>query len=416
MFNPFYAFIGWRYAYVKRKNHFISFISMSSALGVALGVGVLIAVLSVMNGFNREIRAQMLSGTPHMTLGKIGEYVTQWPTLLEKVAGYPEVEGAAPFIIGQAMISNGENTYSQGVMVKGVDANQVKAIYPLMDHLVVGQLADLKSGEYGILLGQTLAKHFHARVGDKITLLAPEASVTPAGVLPRLKRFTVVGIFSIGDLYDDKQVFIDLRDAGKLFRTQGAVSGIQLKISDEMEAPAIARILQRRMGADYWVMDWTYEFGNFFKALKIQKTVMTFILFLIIAVAAFNLVSSLVMMVTDKQSDIAILRTLGASKKSIMGIFMTQGVIVGTIGTGLGVLLGLFLATHVTGWVEQLQALFDVELVSREVYLIGFLPSEIHLTDVVTIVLSALVMCFIATLYPACRAANIQPVEALRYE
>lgn len=416
MFRPFYAFIGLRYTYIKRKNHFISFISIMSVLGIALGVGVLIAVLSVMNGFNREIRAQMLSGTPHITVGKIGAPLLEWESLQKRLRVYPKIIGAAPYVYNQGMLSSASTGRVQGVLIRGIDAKQIKDVYPLSEHLTKGKLKDLKPGGFGIILGKALANNFGVTVGDKVSLITPEASVTPAGILPRIKRFTVVGIFKIGDLYDDKQAFVDIQDADKLFRMHGAVNGIQLKVQDELEAPSIARNIYRDLKQDYWVVDWTQDFGSFFKALQIQKIVMTFILLLIIAVAAFNLVSSLVMMVADKRSDIAILRTLGASRRNIMGIFMAQGGIIGLIGTGLGVILGLFLALNVTGWVDKIQEAFNVKLVDQDVYLVGFLPSEIHRMDIVYIVIVALLMCFIATLYPAWRAASIQPAEALRYE
>ncbi len=416
MFRPFYAFIGLRYTYIKRKNHFISFISLMSVLGIALGVGVLIAVLSVMNGFNREIRAQMLSGTPHITVGKIGAPLLEWESLQKRLREYPKIIGAAPYVYNQGMLSSSSTGRVQGVLIRGIDAKQIKDVYPLSEHLTKGKLKDLKPGGFNIILGQALANNFGVTVGDKVSLITPEASVTPAGILPRIKRFTVVGIFKIGDLYDDKQAFVDIQDADKLFRMHGAVNGIQLKVQDELEAPSIARNIYRDLKQDYWVVDWTQDFGSFFKALQIQKIVMTFILLLIIAVAAFNLVSSLVMMVADKRSDIAILRTLGASRRNIMCIFIAQGGIIGLIGTGLGVLLGLFLALNVTGWVDKIQETFNVKLVDQDVYLVGFLPSEIHRIDIVYIVIVALLMCFIATLYPAWRAASIQPAEALRYE
>ncbi len=416
MFRPFYAFIGLRYTYVKRKNHFISFISLMSVLGIALGVGVLIAVLSVMNGFNREIRAQMLSGTPHINVGKIGDNLLDWQPIIKQIRKNPKIIGATPYIYNQGMLSSLNSGRVQGVLIRGIDQKQINDVYPLAEHLTKGNLKNLKSGEFGIILGKGIANYFGVTVGDKVSLITPEASVTPAGFLPRIKRFTVVGIFKIGDLYDDKQAFIDIKDADKLFRMHGAVNGIQLKVADELEAPRIAREVRRDLNEDYSVMDWTQEFGNFFKALQIQKTVMTFILLLIIAVAAFNLVSSLVMMVSDKRSDIAILRTLGASKRSIMGIFIAQGTIIGLVGTALGVIFGLFLALNVTGWVDKIQETFNVELVAKDVYLVGYLPSEIHQIDIVYIVILALVMCFIATLYPAWRAASIQPAEALRYE
>jgi len=416
MFNPFYAFIGYRYTRIKRKNHFISFISLTSVLGIALGVGVLIAVLSVMNGFNREIRVQMLSGTPHITIGKFNEPLIDWKSLTKDLKVQPDVLGATPYIFGQAMLSDQSTGRVQGVMVRGIDPVSINEVYPLNAHLKKGSVKDLKAGSFGIMIGRPLANNFGVDVGDKISLIAPEASVTPAGILPRIKRFTIVGIFEIGDLYDDKQVYIHLKDAGKLFRLKNGITGVQLKIKDELKAPEIAMDLHRYLKRDYWVIDWTQDFGSFFKALKIQKTVMAFILLLIIAVAAFNLVSSLVMMITDKRTDIAILRTLGASRRDIMGIFMIQGGIIGTFGTLLGVLLGLFLAYNVTNWVDKIQQIFQIELVAKDVYLVGFLPSEVHLSDIITVIGTALIMSFLATIYPAWKAAGIQPAEALRYE
>lgn len=416
MFRPFYAFVGYRYTRVKRKNHFISFISLMSVLGIALGVGVLIAVLSVMNGFNHQIRVEMLNGTPHITVGKIGKPLMDPNALITKLKQIPKITGAAPFIYNQGMLSSLSTGRVGGVMIRGIDPQQIDDVYPLQEHVKMGSLKALKSGGFGILLGKGLANSFGVTVGDKISLITPEASVTPAGILPRIKRFTVVGIFEIGELYDDKLAFINLQDADKLFRMHGAVTGVQLKVQDELEAPNIARTVYQTLEQDYWVIDWTQEFGNFFRALKIQKTVMTFILLLIIAVAVFNLVSSLVMVVTDKRSDIAILRMLGASRRNIMGIFIIQGGIIGVIGTVFGVLLGLFLALNVSAWADKIQTLFDVELVSKDVYLVGFLPSEIHSLDILSISIFSLLMCFIATLYPAWRAASIQPAEALRYE
>jgi len=452
MFRPFYAFVGYRYTRVKRKNHFISFISLTSVIGVALGVSVLIAVLSVMNGFNREIRAQMLSGTPHITVGKIGGNVADWPTLMHRLQQYPDVIGAAPFTLGQGMLSGVGSGRVQGVLVKGIEPNEVNAVYPLTQRMKQGTLDLLTSGSYSMVMGRTLAQNLGVLVGDKVSLIVPEASVTPAGVLPRIKRFTIVGIFEIGDLYDGSQVFIHLADAGKLFRTDGGVTGVQLKVKDELKAPVVAQALYHllhepeglrhmktqqtqaaaekpsqllreessanvQLGAlQYWISDWTQDFGSFFRALHIQKTVMLFILLLIIAVAAFNLVSSLVMMVTDKRPDIAILRALGASRRSVMGIFIAQGTVIGLVGTLCGVLFGLYMAHHVTGWTDFLQQSFNIELVSRDVYLVNFLPSEVHTFDVIGVTIAALIMCFLATLYPAWRAANIQPAEALRYE
>ncbi len=414
MFRPFFAFIGYRYTRVKRKNHFISFISLTSMLGIALGVTVLITVLSVMNGFGREIRAELLSGTPNITLRGINGSLEDWKPLTEKLTQYPSIVGAAPFILGQGMLSGGDKV--QGAWIKGVDPEQVSHVYPLAQHMIDGNLQDLKPGQFGVVMGRELANTLELKVGDKISIIAPEATITPAGISPRIKRFTLVGIFDISYQYNSGQVFINLEDADKMFRMHGTVSGIQMKVANELEAAAIAKKLDADLEGKYWVTDWTQEFGDFFQVLKMEKTVMMFILLLIIAVAGFNLVSSLVMMVADKQGDIAILRTLGASPKSIMGIFVAQGSIIGIVGTLIGVIAGLFMAYNVTDWVNVIQKTFDVQLVAKIYFGKSYLPSEILAMDVIEVAALTLVMSLVATLYPAWRAANIQPAEALRYE
>lgn len=421
MFRPFYAFIATRYTRVKRKNHFISFISLTSVIGIALGVSVLITVLSVMNGFNKEIRVQMLNGTPHVTVGKVGGAWIDWRSTMEMLNTYPKVMGVAPFIDGQGMLASGSSSRVQGVLVKGIDPNQIDEVFPLAKRMKSGELKDLKAGEFNIILGRGLANNLGVVAGEKVSLIVPEAIVTLAGISPRMKRFNVVGVFEIGDLYDGSQAFIHLQDADKLFHLQGGVSGLQLKVADELEAPMVASSLYFSLNKDqgmqeYGVTDWTQVFGSFFRALQIQKTVMLFILLLIIAVAAFNLVSSLVMMVTDKRPDIAILRALGASRRNIMAIFMIQGTLIGAIGSMVGLVLGLYMSHHITGWADSLQRALNIELVSKDVYLVNFLPSEVHTIDVVSIMLLTLLMSFIATLYPAWRAASIPPAEALRYE
>lgn len=415
MFRPFFAFVGYRYTRVKRKNHFISFISMSSLLGIALGVMVLITVLSVMNGFHREIRAQLLSGTPHITLRGMNGPLKNWQPLTDKLSHFPSVAGAAPYITGQGMLSGNDRV--QGVMVKGIDPNQVNQVFPLADHIVDGSLKDLKSGQFGVVMGRDLANALGLGVGDKVSLIVPEATVTPAGIAPRIKRFTLVGVFAISYQYDNSQIFINLQDADKLFRLHGNVTGIQMSVNNQLQSYEVAKNIYDHFNGEYWVSDWTHEFGNFFQALKTEKTVMSFILSLIIAVAGFNLVSSLVMMVTDKRGDIAVLRTLGASRQSIMGIFVAQGSIIGIIGSVLGGIAGLFLAYNVTDWYDVLQKTFGLDLIAKDAYLgISFLPSEIHMIDVVVVTLITLLMSLLATVYPAWRAASVEPAEALRYE
>lgn len=421
MFRPFYAFIAARYTRVKRKNHFISFISLTSVIGIALGVSVLITVLSVMNGFNKEIRVQMLNGTPHVTVGKAEGSWVDWQPVMKMLNQYPKVMGVAPFIDGQGMLASMSTNRVQGVLVKGIDPNQINEVFPLATRMKSGDLSELKPGTYNIILGRGLANNLGVGPGDKVSLIVPEATITLAGISPRMKRFNIVGVFEIGDLYDGSQAFMHLQDADKLFHMAGGVSGLQLKVKDELEAPVVAGELYHNLNRDplvqeYGVTDWTQVFGSFFRALQIQKTVMLFILLLIIAVAAFNLVSSLVMMVTDKRPDIAILRALGASKRHVMAIFMIQGTMIGAIGSIVGMFLGLYMSYHVTGWTDALQRAFNIELVSKDVYLVNFLPSEVHAMDVISIMLLTLVMSFLATLYPAWRAASIQPAEALRYE
>lgn len=414
MFKPFFLFVGLRYAYVKRKNHFISFISLTSMLGIAIGVTVLITVISVMNGFNKEIRAKMLQVAPHITLRGTDGLLTNWRPVLQTVMAEPGVIAAAPYIVSQGLLV--QNGVVQPTVVRGIDPAMTEEVYPLEKNIIAGKFAAMEAGSFGVIIGKEMARSLGLEVGDKITLLIPEATVSIAGVNPKFKRLTLVAVFDTGTHYDDRNAFINIKDAAKLFKTHEDITGIQIKVRDELDAPRILAKLNEKLEHRYWITDWTNEHSSFFEALNMEKTVMWCILCLIIAVAAFNLVSSLVMMVTDKRADIAILRTMGATPRSVMGIFVAQGAIIGVIGTLLGLGAGLLLASNVTILAEWAQQLFNVQFISEDVYLISYVPSLINKTDVILICSFSLIMSLLATVYPAWRAANIAPAEALRYE
>ena len=415
MFRPLPMFIGIRYTGAKRRNHFISFISLSSMIGLALGVLVMILVLSVMNGFDRELRGRILGMVPHATITSYTP-VEDWQALAAKVSSNPEVVGVAPFTQMQGMLTHSGQV--QPVLVNGVLPEAEDKVSIISQHMRAGQLADLKSGEFGIVIGDLAARRFNVKVGDKLTFVLPEASVTPAGVFPRLKRFTVTGIFKVGADLDGSLALVHVEDAARIQRWKpNQVEGVRLQLKDLFQAPRVSWELARSLeGQDFYPRDWTRSHGNLFQAIRMEKTMIGLLLFLIIAVAAFNIVSTLVMVVTDKQGDIAILRTLGITPAQVMGIFMVQGSVIGLIGTTIGCVLGVIAALNITSWIAALEKLLGHQFLSSDVYFINYLPSQLLLSDVVMICSAGLLLSFFATLYPAWRASRVQPAEALRYE
>jgi len=415
MFRPLEIFIGLRYTRAKRRNHFISFISLISMLGIALGVAVLITVISVMNGFEKELRERILGVVSHATVQAVGKPLQAWQQMGDLVRQYDGVTGVAPFIHAEGMLSQG--AIVSGTLIRGILPSKEGEVSQLGDKMLAGKLGNLQAGEFGIILGKDLALSMRAGMGDKVTLITPQASVTAVGVLPRLKRFTVVGVFEIGMYeYDSALALLHLEDASRLFRLDGGVTGVRIKMDDMFAAPKLTRQLLNELPVGYSASDWTRQHANFFRAVQMEKTVMFVILLLIVAVAAFNIVSTLVMMVTDKESDIAILRTLGASPASIMGIFIVQGALIGVIGTLLGTVGGVALALNVETLVPAIEKLFSIQFLAADVYYISDLPSDMRIADVIKISTVSLIISLIATLYPAWRASRTQPAEALRYE
>lgn len=415
MFQPLEVAIGLRYTRAKRRNHFISFISLTSVLGIALGVTALITVLSVMNGFEKELRARILGMAAHATITGYGGRLEDWQEIAAAVKDHPQVVAVAPFVEGQAMLTKGGNVH--GAIIRGVLPATEVAVSEIGQYMTRGSLTKLEAGEYRIILGQTLAQALGINPGEKVTLVAPQANVTPAGILPRLRRFTVVGTFEVGHAqYDTALGLVHLEDAARLFRLSGEVSGLRLTLNDVYQAPLVSRRLAQVLGGQFWVRDWTQHHANFFRALRTEKAVMFVILTLIVAVAAFNIVSTLIMVVTDKKADIAILRTLGASPRSIMLIFIVQGMVIGVVGTLAGALGGIGLATNVEYLVSVIEGFFGVKFLSPDIYYISEVPSDMRWPDVIFICTVAFFMCMVATIYPAWRASRTQPAEALRYE
>lgn len=415
MFKPFFLFVGTRYTNFKKRDHFITFISIVSMLGIAIGVTVLITVLSVMNGFTKEIRSRILSVTPHiMVTGGFGQPLHDWQDLSKTLSKHPDVIAAGPYVDGQGMLTRGKEV--RGVMIKGIDPGSIEAVFPIKHTIQSGSVDALKPGEFGIVVGAYLAKLLGVGVGDSVTLIVPDVTVSLAGATPRLKRLKVVGIFEVGYVYDSGFAFMNLDDAAKIFKTQGGVTGLQLRLDDPFAAPRVAREMYRSLDGYYPVMDWTLLNSAYFSAVKMEKTMMFFTLIMILAIAVFNLISTLVMVVTDKRADIGVLRALGASNRDIMSIFICQGSIIGLIGTLLGVLFGVALSLNVTQLVAAIERMFSVKFLSADVYFISFLPSHLQYSDVVLIAVCAMVLSLLATIHPAWRAAKVQPAEALRNE
>lgn len=416
MFRPAAIFIGLRYTRAKRRNHFISFISLMSMFGIALGILVLITVLSVMNGFDQEIKKRVFSMVPPITVASTMNALANWQDVEVNLQKMPTVTGVAPYVNGQVMITS--SGLVQPAMLTGILPEEQEKVSNLTGKMVQGKLTDLIPGSFGIVLGEELADRLNAIIGDKITVMIPQASLSPAGVIPRFKRFTVTGIFRAGSGFgfDLGLAFINLADAQKLFQLGSTVTALYVNVKDVYAAPRISEEIASALGPTARVMNWTQQFGEYFHAVSLEKTMMFFILLLIIAVAVFNLVCTLVMVVNEKEADIAILRTIGATPKMIMAIFVVQGAIVGVVGTILGVVGGVALALNVTTVVNWIEHIFHVQFLSSSVYFVNYLPSELEWGDVWRISFAALSLSLLATLYPAWRAARTEPVEALRYE
>ena len=415
MFQPKEVFIGLRYTRAKRKSHFVSFIAFISIAGVSLGVFALIVVLSVMNGFGNELRNRTLSMTSHATVTGLDGYLSDWRQTSELAIKQPKVEAAAPYIAKEVMLSNGRRV--GGSLVRGVMPELEKNVSLIESKMVSGSLSDLKPGEYGIVLGRELANSLGVYEGDRITVITPQATITAVGVTPRLRRFKVVGVFEVGmNQYDSAMSYMHIEDAGKLFRLKDKVTGVRLRLTDLFEAPAISRDLDRVFGEEFWVRDWTRQHRNFFKALRTEKTVMFIILLMVVAVAALNIVSTLMMTVTDKESDIAILRALGMTPGSIMTIFLIQGAVIGLFGTLIGVALGVPVALNVFEIVSWLEQVFSTDFLPADVYYISDVVADVRAEDVLTYAIAAFTITILATIYPAWKASRTLPAEALRHE
>ncbi|MCH7502660.1 MAG: lipoprotein-releasing ABC transporter permease subunit [Proteobacteria bacterium] len=413
--SRFEFWIGIRYVRSRNSNNFVSLISMISILGIAIAVTVLIVVLSVVNGFERELKERLLAMTSHASIEGIEGELVDWQSLGETAMSNPRVSGVAPYVSGQALMIFGEKL--SGAELRGIDPDREIAVSGVEDVMTQGELASLSPGSFNAILGIELAAELDVGVGDKVTVTLAEGIVTPLGLMPRTKRFTVSGIYRVGMYeFDRRLAFVNLEDAQRLYRRKGTVTGVRLAVTDIFEAPAIVREVALEHGTLVLVTDWTRQHVNFFRSIQITKSILFVILLLVIAVAAFNIVSTLVMVVKDKQADIAILRTIGARPSSILRIFITQGSIIGVAGTAAGVLLGTLMALNLENIVIFFEATLGIKFLAADVYFISDLPADLRLSDVLGIAAIALTLALGSTLYPAWVAARTAPAEALRYE
>ncbi|MBO3277125.1 lipoprotein-releasing ABC transporter permease subunit [Pseudomonas schmalbachii] len=415
MFRPLSIFIGTRYTRAKRRNHYISFISLTSMIGLALGVLAMIVVLSVMNGFQKEMRSRILGMVPHSVLQQVKGPLDDWHPLAQAAMKQPQVIGAVPFTQLDGMLSY--KGMMQPIEVNGIDPQLEQQVSIIGQHIVQGSLDALKAGESGVVIGEITARRFRVSVGDSLLLIVPEASSAPGGITPRMQRLNVVGVFKVGAELDGTLALVHVEDAAHMLRWQpGQVQSVRIALKDLFQAPQIGAHIAADFGTGYRSVDWTHTQGSLFSAMKMEKTMIGLLLLLIVAVAAFNIIATLIMVVADKRTDIAILRTLGATPRQIMTIFMVQGSVIGVIGTIIGGVLGVLAAFNVTTIVGALEKLAGTQIFSSDVYFINYLPTDVQVLDVVLICAAALLMSFLATFYPAWRAASTQPAEALRYE
>ncbi len=415
MAGKYEFWIGSRYVRSRSSNGFVSLISAISMLGITVAVGVLILVLSVVNGFERELQDRLLAMTAHASIEDAGGRLQDWRSWVEKAEEHVEVAAAAPFVTGQGLLVLGDRL--SGVQLSGIDPQLESRVSSVDDAVISGDLASLQAGSFNIVLGVELADELRASIGDKVTMTLAEGLVTPAGVVPRTKRFTVSGIYRIGMYeFDRRMAFVNIEDSQRLFRLAEDVSGIRLSVTDIYRASQVVRAVALDAGGGVMVSDWTRRNVNFFRSIQITKSILFVILLMVVAVAAFNIVSTLVMVVKDKQSDIAILRTIGATPAQILRIFVTQGCIIGVLGTLGGVILGVLLSLNLESIVGFMEATFGIKFLAADVYFISDLPADLRITDVVQISAIALVLALLSTLYPAWRGARTLPAEALRYE